>query len=93
MEGIKRLPLVWEPLLIAILRQNPARLHKQYQHHNRGNIAHHNSVELFSAECLTVALHLANDVIRRFDPADQNRGQQCNQRHHNAVADVVHNVQ
>ena len=93
MAGIKRLPLVWEPLLIAILRQNPGRLHKQYQHHNRGNIAYHNGIELFAAECLAVALHLANDIIRRFDPANQNRGQQRNQWHHNAVADVIHNVQ
>ena len=80
-------------MLIAALLQNPGRLHKQHQHHNRGNIAHHDSVELFAAERLAVALHLANDIIRRFDPADQYRGQQRNQRQHNAVADVVHDVQ
>ena len=80
-------------MLIAVLRQNPGGLHKQYQHHNRGNIAHHNGVELFAAEGFAVALHLTNDVIRCFDPADQNRGQQRNQRHHNAVADVIHDVQ
>ena len=37
--------------------------------------------------------HLADDVVRRFDPADENCRQQRNERHHDGVADIVHEVQ
>ena len=75
------------------LSKDPGGLQKQHQHHHRGNIADHHPVELLAAEGLAVALHLVNDVIRRHDPANQDGGQQGNERHHDAVADVVHDIQ
>ena len=77
----------------SLLSKDPSGLQKQHQHHYRGNIADHHPVELLAAEGLAVALHLVNDVIRRHDPADQDGGQQGNERHHNTVADVVHDIQ
>ena len=75
------------------LSKDPGGLQKQHQHHHRGNIADHHPVELLAAEGLAVALHLVNDVIRRHDPANQDGGQQGNEGHHDAVADIVHDIQ
>ena len=77
----------------SLLSKNPGGLQKQHQHHHRGNIADHHPVEFLAAEGLAAPLHLINDVIRRHDPADQDGGQQGDERHHNAVADIVHDIQ
>ena len=68
-------------------------MQEEDEYQNGCNIADHDDVHLFPAEALAVALHLADDELRRFDPADQDRGQKRDERHHAAVADVVHDVQ
>ena len=75
------------------LSKDPGGLQKQHQHHHRSNVSDHHPVEFLAAEGLAVALHLVNDVIRCHDPADQDGGQQGNERHHNTVADIVHDIQ
>lgn len=68
-------------------------LQEQHQHHNRGNVADHDPVDLFAGEAGTALLHLLHHIVRADHPSDQDGGQQGDQGHHHAVADIVHDVQ
>ena len=55
------------------LKQNPRRLQKQNQHHHRCDEANHDGVHFLAAEVFAVSFHLVDDVIRGYDPADEDR--------------------
>ena len=57
------------------LKQNPRRLQKQNQHHHRCDEANHDGVHFLAAEVFAVSFHLVDDVIRGYDPADEDRGE------------------
>ena len=79
--------------MFLFLKQNPRRLKKQNQHNHRCDEANHDGVHFLAAEVFAVSFHLVDDVIRGYDPADEDRGEQGDQRHHEAVADVIHDIQ
>ena len=73
--------------------EDAGRLQKEDQHEERCHEANHDAVELFPVERLAVPLHFIDDVVRRHNPAEQEGRQQCDEGHHHAVADVVHDVE
>ena len=68
------------------------RLQKQNKHHDRGDEANHHTVKFFPVEGFAVPLHLINDIVGCHNPANQDGREQCDKRHHDAVADIIHDV-
>ena len=56
--------------------KDPRGLEKQHKHHDRGDIADHDRVELLPPERVSAAFHLLDDEGRLFHPADENSGQE-----------------
>ena len=76
----------------AISGENAGGLQEQDQHHDGRDVADHDAVDALAAEMLAVAFHLADHIVGRLDPADEDGRQQGDQRHHDTVADVIHNI-
>ena len=68
-------------------------LHKQHSHNYRNDIFYHNNIHSFSAEFFAVSLHFVDNPLWFYNPADENAGENCNNRHKEAVADIVHQIQ
>lgn len=73
--------------------QYPRRRKEEDEHDHRHYILDHDPVEALEAELASAVLDFFDDPIRADNPADQDRGQHRDEGHHEAVADVVHQVQ
>ena len=66
---------------------------KQDQHYDRHDIADHETVQTGAPEGFSVSFHFTDDPVRSDHPADQNTGQEGDERHQEAVAEIVHNIE
>ena len=66
---------------------------EQDEHDHRHDVLDHDPVEVLQAELPAAVLDFLDDPVGADDPADQDRGQHGDEGHHEAVADVVHQVQ
>ena len=73
--------------------QNPRRSKEQNKHDHRHDVLDHDAVEVLEAEPPAAVLDFLDDPVGADHPADQDRGQHGDEGHHEAVADVVHQVQ
>ena len=75
------------------LPQDPHGLEKEDQHDHRDDIPDHEPEEALEAEPSPAVLHFLDDPVRTYDPADQDRGEEGDKGHEEAVADVIHDVE
>ena len=73
--------------------QHSRRLQEKNEHDHRHNILDHDPVQPLQTELAPAVLDFLDDPGRTDNPADQNCRQHRDEGHHEAVADVVHQVQ
>lgn len=80
-------------MLIRSEVQHSCRLQEENEHDHRHDVLDHDPVEALEAELATAVLDFLDNPGRTDDPADQDRREHRDERHHEAVADVVHEIQ
>ena len=73
--------------------QYPCRRQEEDEHDHRHDVLDHDTVQPLKPELAPAVLDFFDDPVGTYDPANQDRGQHRDERHHKAVADVVHEVQ
>ena len=77
----------------AFLRSEQTdRLKQQDQQHDWSHKLNHDDIQRFALEFELTLGNFVDDDLRLNNPADQDAGQECNQRHKDIVAEIVHNI-
>ncbi len=72
--------------------QKSCRLQEQDHHDHRHNKFDHHNIKLLSGEFTIGMLHLLNNPLWLHKPSNQDRREDRNERHQEAVTDIIHDI-
>ena len=67
-------------------------LQEEDSHHDRGDEPYHKAVKLFAGKSMAACFHLIHNPLRLQHPAHEDAGQQGDEGHQEAVADIIHQI-
>ena len=69
------------------------RLQKQDHKEYRGYELDHSNIQRFAPERIVILRNFINNGLRFYNPAYQDTGQDRYDRHHDIIAEIIHNIQ
>ena len=81
-----------QPNMFLIISNTPADCKNQHSHDDRSHIPDHKGIHFFALKGMSAGFHFLADPRRPDDPAYKDAGEEGNEWHEKAVADIVHDV-